>query len=417
MSVQRSSWRGRWGWLLLAAAGALPAAAERVGLIHLPVAGATGLYGLAIVGAAFLLTWACEAAERDISAALAVAFLALVAVLPEYAVDMTFAWKAGHQPEYAAYAAANMTGGNRLLVGLGWAAVVFFFWLKTRTSVLELARSHTLEFTFLAAATLYGFVIPLKGNLAVYDAVILIGLFAVYLWFAARHESEEGELLGPAASIGALPKARRRALLVALFTYAAGVIALSAEEFAAGLVETGTSLGVDRFLLVQWLAPLASEAPEFIAAILLTWRGRAGAGMGALISSKVNQWTLLVGGLPVAYALSRGDLVPLHLDARQNEELLLTAAQSLFALATLLSLSISLKEAAALALLFLAQFAFESTAARVVFSLVYIVLALGMLWYQRRNAGALWRWWRRERLPGARATDRQPVPATEGDGG
>lgn len=413
--MQRSSWLGRWGWLLLAGAAALPAAAERLGLIDLPVAGATALYGLAIVGAAFILTWACEAAERDISAALAVAFLALVAVLPEYAVDMTFAWKAGHQPEYAAYAAANMTGGNRLLVGLGWAAVVFFFWLKTRTPVLELARSHTLEFTFLAAATLYGFVIPLKGNLAVYDAAILIGLFAVYLWFAARHQSEEAELLGPAASIGALPKARRRALLVALFAYAAGVTALSAEEFAAGLVETGASLGVDRFLLVQWLAPLASEAPEFIAAILLTWRGRAGAGMGALISSKVNQWTLLVGGLPVAYALSKGGLSPLPLDARQNEELLLTAAQSLFALATLLSLSISLKEAAALALLFLAQFAFASTAARVAFSLVYIVLALGMLWYQRRNGGALWRWWRWERQPDARL-DRQPVAVTDADG-
>ncbi|HEY7293840.1 MAG TPA: sodium:calcium antiporter, partial [Dehalococcoidia bacterium] len=129
--MQRLSWLGRWGWLLLAMAAALPAAAQRFGLISLPVAEATALYGLAIVGAAFLLTWACEAAERDISAALAVAFLALVAVLPEYAVDMTFAWKAGQDPQYAAYAVANMTGGNRLLVGLGWAAVVFVFWLKT----------------------------------------------------------------------------------------------------------------------------------------------------------------------------------------------------------------------------------------------------------------------------------------------
>ncbi|HLZ69224.1 MAG TPA: hypothetical protein VKV26_04865 [Dehalococcoidia bacterium] len=415
--MHRSTWLGRWRWMLLAAAAALPAAAERFDLIHLSVAGATALYGLAIVGAAFILTWACEAAERDISAALAVAFLALVAVLPEYAVDMTFAWKAGHQPEYAAYAAANMTGGNRLLVGLGWAAVVFFFWLKTRKPVLELARSHTLEFSFLAAATLYGFVIPLKGSLALYDAVILIGLFAVYLWFAARHESEEGELLDPAASVGALPTRRRRLLLVALFVYAAGVIALSAEEFAAGLVETGASLGVDRFLLVQWIAPLASEAPEFIAAILLTWRGRAGAGMGALISSKVNQWTLLVGGLPVAYALSRGGLWPLPLDARQNEELFLTAAQSLFALAVLLSLSISLKEAAALALLFLAQFAFESTTARVVFSIVYVALAFGVFWHQRHEAKTIWRWWRSERDKGAHGEDQVPAPSAALSGG
>ena len=93
-----------------------------------PVTVATLCYGLAVVGAAFVLTWASEAAERDLSQSLALAFLALVAVLPEYAVDMYFAWTAGHRPEYAAYAAANMTGGNRLLVGLGWGTVVGVFW-------------------------------------------------------------------------------------------------------------------------------------------------------------------------------------------------------------------------------------------------------------------------------------------------
>ena len=35
---------------------------------------------------------------------------------------------------------------------------------------------------------------------------------------------------------------------------------------------------------------------------LLAWRGRAAKGMGALISSKVNQWTLLIGTLPLAFA-------------------------------------------------------------------------------------------------------------------
>ena len=65
-----------------------------------------------------------ELAERDIPQALAILFLALVSVLPEYAVDLHFAWKAGKDPSYAAYAVANMTGANRLLIGLGWAAVV-----------------------------------------------------------------------------------------------------------------------------------------------------------------------------------------------------------------------------------------------------------------------------------------------------
>ena len=53
------------------------------------------LFGLAIVGAAFLLSWAAEVAQLDISAGLALALLALIAVLPEYAVDFVFAWKGG----------------------------------------------------------------------------------------------------------------------------------------------------------------------------------------------------------------------------------------------------------------------------------------------------------------------------------
>src|SRR5215510_4999424 len=71
--------------------------------------------GLAIFGAAFLLSWACEVIQLDIPQALALALLALIAVLPEYAVDMYFAWMAGKDSTYTAFATANMTGANRLL--------------------------------------------------------------------------------------------------------------------------------------------------------------------------------------------------------------------------------------------------------------------------------------------------------------
>ena len=82
-------------------------------------------FGLAVVGAAFMLAWAAEAAQVDISAGLALALLALVAVLPEYAVDFVFTWKAGKNPaEFAPDALANMTGGNQLLIGAGWSLVV-----------------------------------------------------------------------------------------------------------------------------------------------------------------------------------------------------------------------------------------------------------------------------------------------------
>ena len=85
------------------------------------------------------------------------------------------------------------------------------------------------------------------------------------------------------------------------------------------------SAGIDEFILVQWVAPLASESPEFILAGLIALRGRYDAAMTILISSKVNQWTLLIGSLPLAYSISGADVSPLDFDARQSEEVFLTA--------------------------------------------------------------------------------------------
>src|SRR6185437_8223383 len=56
-------------------------------------------------------------------AAFGTAVVAVIAVLPEYAVDLYFSYTAGHNPDYVQYAAANMTGSNRLLLGLGWPVV------------------------------------------------------------------------------------------------------------------------------------------------------------------------------------------------------------------------------------------------------------------------------------------------------
>src|SRR5882762_387817 len=53
------------------------------------------LFGLAIIGAAFMMSWAAEVAQLDISAGLAIAVLAFIAVLPEYAVSLVFAIRGG----------------------------------------------------------------------------------------------------------------------------------------------------------------------------------------------------------------------------------------------------------------------------------------------------------------------------------
>ena len=75
--------------------------------------------------------------------------LATIAVLPEYAVDLYFAWQAGLDPTgpYVAYATANMTGANRLLVGLAWPLVALLFWSKQRRGIV-LQKGLSLEQLF-----------------------------------------------------------------------------------------------------------------------------------------------------------------------------------------------------------------------------------------------------------------------------
>lgn len=351
------------------------------------------LFGAAIVSAAMVLAWTAEAAQVDISAGLAIALLALIAVLPEYAVDLYFAYTSGSQPEFAQYAAANMTGSNRLLLGLGWPVVLLMFILGARRrgqrttegrpiTSITLNDDRRVEMGFLAAASIYAFVIPAVGRLSVLDGVVLIALFIFYIRTVARAEHHEPELIGVAASIAEQPRIRRRAIVAGLFTTAAVYILVSAEPFAHALVESGKELGIDEFLLVQWLAPLASESPEFIVAALLAYRGKGDAGFGTLLSSKVNQWTLLVGTIPFAHLVGGGGGW-LELDARQVEEFILTAAQTVLGLAVLLNLRFGFWEGAGLFGLFVLQFVFPGVEARLIFSGIYLVVAAGILVWRR----------------------------------
>jgi cation:H+ antiporter len=337
------------------------------------------LAGLAILGAALMLSWATELAEQDIPQSLALLVLALVSVLPEYAVDLHFAIRAAHDASYSHYAVANMTGANRLLIGLGWAAVVLTACQRSRTRELRIPRQHLTEIRFLLLATIYSFFVPFWG-LNVLDGVALLGLFVWYAAAASRGESEEVALVGPPAWLDArLGLGGRRICALALLLFGAGAIFLAAEPFAESLVHTGKRLAVDQFLLVQWVAPLASEAPEFAIALVFAWKRRGAVGLGALISSKVNQWTLLVGALPIAFVAAGGSIHGLPLDARQTEELWLTSAQSLLATLVIADLRFSRVEAVLLAALFVVQLLFPGTQVRLAFATLYGVFFLGLL--------------------------------------
>jgi cation:H+ antiporter len=335
--------------------------------------------GVAIFGAAFMLSWAAELAQKDIPQALAIALLALIAVLPEYAVDMYFAWQAGKDPKYTAFAMANMTGANRLLIGVGWAAVVLTYFLKTGKKSIQLEPGHRTEILYLGMATVYSFLIPIKGRLDLFDAIAFIAIFAFYMRAASKGEHVEPELEGPPAMIEGWGEGVRRVFTVLFFLFSGYTIFIAAEPFAEGLLATGRTFGIEEFILVQWLAPLASESPEFIVAILFALKAQPGTSMGALLSSKVNQWTLLIGMLPVVFMVSAGRLGPMEMDQRQIEEMFLTAAQSLFAVAILANLSFSLVEAAVIFLLFSTQLLFPDPQFRFYYSFLYVFLAVGLV--------------------------------------
>ena len=345
--------------------------------------------GLAIFGASFMLSWAAELAQLDIPQALALALLALIAVLPEYAVDMYFAWMAGKDPKYTAFATANMTGANRLLIGVGWAAVVLLWFFRSKNKGVKLPGSRRTDLGFLFLATVWAMKIVILNHIDLIDSVVFGAMFVFYIMHAAKEEQEEPELVGPPLAIAALPVRSRRVLTVAIFVFAAVMILASAEPFAEGLVATGQRFHISQFLLVQWLAPLASEAPEMIIAILFVLRAQPQQGLGTLVSSKVNQWTLLVGTLPAVYAIAHRSMAPMAMDPRQVEEVLLTAAQSLFAISVLANMTISRWEASGLLVLFISQFGFESRSIRYGFAFAYLALFLVLIVKERENRQGL----------------------------
>lgn len=314
--------------------------------------------GAAILCASFILLWASDLAQADISQTLALAVVALIVVLPEYAVDMYFTWEAGQHPEagYAQYAIANMTGANRLLIGVAWPAVTALWWFKAR-QVVRLSADRKTDVLFLGLASVYALIIPLKGSLDWYDGIILMSIYAWYMKTISKRPCAECEFEGPVEYLGKLPKARRRFVTLMLFLFSAGVILAEAEIFCEGLVATGKTFGISEFFLVQWLAPLASEAPEFTVAIMLTLRGQAGIALGSLISAKLNQWTLLVGMIPGVYSLAARTLShPIPMGSLQMHEILLTAAQSLFAVVLIMKMRLNPPGAFILFGLFAIQF-------------------------------------------------------------
>lgn len=378
-------------WILLVAFACLgvPSFAMVFGGLHFhPILDAF-IFGMGIVGGAFLISWAAEAAQLDISASFAIAILALIAILPEYAVEAVLAWDAGQSYDTATAivtpemerVAANVTGANRLLIGLGWSAVILIFWIKRRSS-LNMANTMGLEILMLSVATAVTFLIFFMQQVHLIVAAALIALYLVYLWLSSTKESEEPELMGPSLAIGEQSKVVRRLIVLGLFAYSAFVILVAAEPFVHSLIDTGRNFGISDFLLIQWIAPLASESPEIIIAVLFSLRANPVAGLTTLISAEVNQLTLLVGSMVGIFSLSAGDLLSFPLNNMQSVEFLLTAAVSLLGIILVLPRVIGWKSGVILLVMFLAHLPFTETDQRMLFTYGYISIAAVLIGYQ-----------------------------------
>lgn len=385
-------------WLTLRVTGSTTA---------LPTGGVILVSGIAVLAAAFILTWGAETAEKDVPREFALAVLAVIAVAPEYAVDALYAWEAGVDPgspasqQAANLAVANMTGANRILIGLGWAGIALFAIYRAYSTrdeaverrdgfmadALQLDPRVGTEIVFLAMATLYAFFIPFGGGIGGIDALVLVGLYFAYMYLVLQSEESHEIPVGVPRYLQSFDRRRRIITVLLFFTYAAVIILIAVKPFAKGLEAVGPRLGVSSFFMIQWVAPLASESPEFIATAYLVTKARSTAAYTALISSKLNQWTLLIGTLVVVYSFSLGYYDVLSFNQKQAGEVWLTAAQSFFAVVLLLDLEISIREALALLLLFAFQFLpfFQDYDGLLLFSGVYIVLGLGLLVARRHH--------------------------------
>jgi cation:H+ antiporter len=341
-------------------------------------------YGTAVVAAAFMLAWATEAAQVDIRHGVVIALVAFVAILPEYVVEVHYAFVG-----QAEYVTANLTGASRLLLGfaVGLPAVVGLLrgrWGVAPIRRLSLASPHRLELAILGAASLWALRGVTRGELTTLDSAVLIGLYVLYLRRVAVIGGEGPPPVGVADQLAQLPAEQRKRWVRGLMLYAGAVILITAVPFGDSVLGTGALIGIKPYVLLQWVVPVATEAPELVVAFVLLRHGRGGQSLAVLLAGAVSQYTLALGTLPVAYQLGVAT-GPLPLPGRERIELFLTTGVGLYAIASLVMLRLSRGDSAMMLALFTAQFLLPSVYTRLGFGIVFWVVALDILVAERRN--------------------------------
>jgi cation:H+ antiporter len=359
------------GLVTRAASSVLPAPVAVIGL-------AAGL-----VGAAFLLAWAADAGEVVFSGGLVLVLVALVAVLPEFVIEAHFAFTQQTQ-----FVTANLTGASRLLLTAATAMPLLWVWLLARrgerATSIRLGTARRLDLGVLLIAALWAIRVAARGRLTLIDGVVLIGLYVLYVRRVQGSPDERPAVVGVAAGMAALPPSQRKRLITGLLVFAAIVVVAVANSFTEALLATGTSLGIDPYILVQSIVPVATETPEIVVVAVLALNHRPAQGLAVFLASSVSQLTLAMGSLPFVY-LAGGGSGSIPLAGRERVELALTIATALMAVAALSSLAPERIDAWIVLTLFGIQFALPSTAVRIAVAVVLTMFALDLFASRRHT--------------------------------
>jgi cation:H+ antiporter len=327
-------------------------------------AAAAGLWTFpALVFSAFVLGWGAEAAQFIFSQGFSLAILAWLQTLPEFAVEAVIAWD-----QNVPLMTANFTGSLRLLTGLGWPLIFFTRTLLGKRSPgftkarIELEEEHSVEVVGLLAPLIYFFVIYLKASLNIFDAGVLLAIYFAYLRVLSRIPPKDAESVEDIPRVSrwalSLPGRWRLVAILGMFVFGGVLLYFVAHPFYEAMLAMALTLGVSQFVFVQWVAPFLSEFPEKVTAFNWARTGRkAPLALMNMVSSNINQWTVLAAMIPIVYSFSVGHPASIPFDAHHRTEILLTIVQSLLGMILLANLEFRWFEAVGLFVLWALQFA------------------------------------------------------------
>ena len=321
-----------------------------------------------VLFSAMLIAWGAEAAQFLISQGLALAILAWLQTLPEFAVEAVIAFEASKDPSKIHLVTANFTGSLRLLTGLGWPMIygtaALFHRRKYQKPIgqIELEDEHSVEVVGLIVPILYFVYIYFKGTLSLWDSAVLTIIYFAYLWvlrkIPAQDEEQIEELEYIPRKILSFSKPVRNAIIISLFVGGGLILYFVAHPFLESMLAVAVSMGVSQFIFVQWVSPFLSEFPEKVSAFHWARQVRsAPMALMNMVSSNINQWTMLVAMIPVVYGYGMGNYgAVIEFDVHQRQEILLTLAQAFVGFMMLINMNFSWYEALGLFLLWLIHF-------------------------------------------------------------